>query len=127
MLPFPELSTNPSTIEYIWHKLPWAIPNFFTTLVGLTLTALGILALKRSENRKLLFSFICFCFSFASLGLVLSLRTLLQDQPTLLFWNRVGYFGVILLSPSAAFLTYYLTNQSYRYLIISGLLAMFTL
>ncbi|TGL21194.1 GAF domain-containing protein [Leptospira bourretii] len=127
MIPIPDLSTIPSTIEYFWYKLPWAIPNFFTTFVGLTLTSLGILALKRSENRKLLFSFVCFSFSFASLGFVLSLRTLIQDQPTLLFWNRICYFGVVLLSPAAAFLTYYLTNQKYRYLMISGFLAMLTL
>ncbi|EKJ87791.1 class 3 adenylate cyclase [Leptospira meyeri] len=126
MIPIPELLVNPTTIEYFWHKLPWAIPNFFTTFVGLTLTSLAILALKRSDNRKLLISFICFSFAFASLGFVLSLRTLLQDQPTLLFWNRIGYFGVVLLSPSAAFLTYYLTNQYYRYLIISGFLSFCT-
>ncbi|EMJ90035.1 adenylate/guanylate cyclase domain-containing protein [Leptospira meyeri] len=126
MIPIPELLVNPTTIEYFWHKLPWAIPNFFTTFVGLTLTSLAILALKRSDNRKLLISFICFSFAFASLGLVLSLRTLLQDQPKLLFWNRIGYFGVVLLSPSAAFLTYYLTNQYYRYLIISGFLSFCT-
>ncbi|MCW7487476.1 adenylate/guanylate cyclase domain-containing protein [Leptospira meyeri] len=126
MIPIPELLVNPTTIEYFWHKLPWAIPNFFTTFVGLTLTSLAILALKRSDNRKLLFSFICFSFAFASLGFVLSLRTLLQDQPTLLFWNRIGYFGVVLLSPSAAFLTYYLTNQYYRYLFISGFLSFST-
>ncbi|ABZ93683.1 Hypothetical protein LBF_1160 [Leptospira biflexa serovar Patoc strain 'Patoc 1 (Ames)'] len=125
-LPFPELPIHPTSFEYIWHKLPWAIPNMITMFVGLTLTSLGILALNRSDNRKLLFSFICFSFSFASLGLVLSLRTLVQEQTTLLLWNRIGYFGVVLLSPSAAFLTYYLTNRYYRYLIISGFLSFCT-
>ncbi|MCW7502992.1 adenylate/guanylate cyclase domain-containing protein [Leptospira paudalimensis] len=126
MIPLPELSNHPSTIEYFWHKLPWAVPNFFTMFVGLTLTSLGLIAIKRSDNRKLLISFICFSFSFASLGLVLCIRSLVQDQPTLLYWNRLGYFGVVFLSPAASFLTYYLTNQHYRYLILSGIVSMLT-
>lgn len=83
MLPIPELSIHPTAIEYFWHQLPWAIPNFLTIFVGLALTSLGIIATKRSENRKILFSFICFCFSFASLGFALSIRSLIQDQPSL--------------------------------------------
>ncbi|TGM91772.1 GAF domain-containing protein [Leptospira levettii] len=126
MIPLPELSNHPTAIEYFWYKLPWAVPNFFTMFVGLTLTFLGLIAIKRSDNRKLLFSFICFSFSFASLGLVLCIRSLVQDQPTLLYWNRMGYFGVVLLSPAASFLTFYLTNQRYRFLILTGILSMLT-
>ncbi|MGV3664715.1 MAG: adenylate/guanylate cyclase domain-containing protein [Leptospira bouyouniensis] len=127
MLPIPELSIHPSAIEYFWHKLPWAIPNFLTIFVGLALTSLGIIATKRSENRKILFSFICFCFSIASLGFVSSIRSLIEDQSTILYWNRIGYFGVILMAPSASFLTYYLTNERYKFLIFSGILTMLTL
>ncbi|TGL75953.1 adenylate/guanylate cyclase domain-containing protein [Leptospira jelokensis] len=127
MLPIPELSIHPGAIEYFWHKLPWAIPNFLTIFVGLALTSLGIIATKKSENRKILLSFICFCFSFASLGFVLSIRSLIEDQSTILYWNRIGYFGVILMAPSASFLTYYLTNERYQYLIFSGILTMLTL
>ncbi|TGL19918.1 GAF domain-containing protein [Leptospira yanagawae] len=126
MVSIPELSIHPTAIEYFWHKLPWAIPNFLTIFVGLAIMALGILAIKRTNDRPLLFSFICFAFSFTSLGFVLATRAVLQDQSTILFWNRIGYLGVILLSPSASFLTYYLTKKKYSILKFTGLIALVT-
>lgn len=126
MSPIPELSIHPSAIEYFWYKLPWAVPNLLTVFVGFAITTLGILAIKRTNDRPLLYSFIFFTFSFTSLGFVLAIRTVIQDQNIILFWNRIGYFGVILLSPAASFLTYYLTKKTYRILKFTGLLSTIT-
>lgn len=108
----PELPIQPTTIEYFWYKLPWAIPNLLTIFVGLAITTLGILAIKRTNDRPLLYGFIGFTFSFTALGFVLGVRAAIPDQDSILLWNRIGYFGVILLSPSASFFTYYLTEKN---------------
>lgn len=126
MLSIPELSIHPTAIEYFWYNLPWAVPNFLTIFVGLAITTMGILAIKKTNDRPILYSFIVFAFSFTSLGFVLSTRAVLQDQSNILFWNRIGYVGFIFLSPAASFLTYYLTKRKYRILKITGLIALVT-
>lgn len=126
MIPFPELSTEPTSIEYFWYKLPFAIPGIFTFLVGIVLAGLGVFAIKRSHDRPLLISFILFTLGFGSLGLVLALRSLIQNLDVLLFWNRILYFAVVWLSPGAFLFTYCLTDRAYRGLLVTGILSVFT-
>lgn len=120
MIPFPELPSNPSDIQYFWFKLPFAIPGFLTFIVGLLFSLIGILAIQRTKDRPILFAFIVFSFSFACLGLVLGLRSVLQDLDLLLKWNRILYFGVVWLTPSAFLFTYLVTDRSSRTLLVTS-------
>ncbi len=126
MVPFPELSAQPTPIEYFWYKLPFAVPGIITFFVGIILAGLGIFAVKRTQDRPLLVSFILFTFGFGSLGLVLALRSLIQDLDQLLFWNRLLYFAVVWLSPGAFLFTYFLTDRIYRGLLITGVIGILT-
>lgn len=123
MIPLPSLSQNPAPAEYFWHQLPWAVPSFLTFVVGMSLAAIGILALRRAQNRPLLIAFVLFCSGLGSLGLALSLRSVVLDQELLLFLNRAAYYGVVWLSPGAYMFTYYLTDCRYRSLFFAGILA----
>jgi class 3 adenylate cyclase len=126
MIPLPLPSTNPSAFEYFWHQLPWAIPSMITFVVGMSLAGLGLLAIKRKVDKALLITFVMFSFGFGSLGLALSLRSVIQDIELLLILNRISYFGVVWLSPGAFLFTYYMTDRMYRSLYISGLLGLGT-
>ncbi len=109
---------NPSATEYFWHQLPWAVPGLLSFVVGLSLAGLALLALRRSENRVMLFMFALFCFGFGSLGLLLAFRAIILDRVLLLSLNRVIYFGVVWLSPGAYIFTYHLTERRSRALLI---------
>ncbi len=123
MIPLPTLPDHPGAAEYFWHQLPWAVPSFFTFVVGMSLAAVGLMALRRTENRPLLITFVLFCSGFGSLGLALSFRAVILDTELLLSLNRAAYFGVVWLSPGAYMFTYYLTDRRYRSMLITGLLS----
>lgn len=123
MIPLPSLSSNPSASEYFWHQLPWAVPGLLTFVVGMSLAAVGLVALRRAANRSLLIGFILLCSGFGSLGLALSLRAVILDQELLLLLNRAAYYGVVWLSPGGYIFTYYMTDRKYRWLLIAGILS----
>lgn len=127
MIPLPRLPDQPSAIEYFWHQLPWAVPGLLTFIVCLGLAGAGVLAIRRSQNRALLITFILFCTGFGSLGLVLASRALILDRELLVSFNQAVYFFVVWLSPGAYFFTYYLTNRAYRSLLAAGIIALGTL
>lgn len=126
MIPLPLTSPDPYAFEYFWYQLPWAIPSIFTFVVGMSLAGLGLFAIKRTEDRALLITFILFSFGFGSLGLALSLRSVIKDLDLLLLLNRITYFGVVWLSPGSYLFGYFLTDKLYRSLLISGVIGLVT-
>ena len=126
MIPLPSPSPLPSAIEFFWNQLPWVIPSLFTFVVGMTLAGLGLLAIRRMEDKALIIAFVMCCFGFGSLGLTLSLRSVIQDIDLLLTLNRICYFGVVWLSPGAFLFTYYMTDRQYRSLFLVGLIGLAT-
>ncbi|TGL57851.1 guanylate cyclase [Leptospira ognonensis] len=126
MIPFPLPSPNPGGFDFFWQQLPWAIPSIFTFVVGMSLAFLGLFAIKRTEDRALLITYIMFCFGFGSLGMALSLRSVVNDLDLLLLLNRISYFGVVWLSPGAYLFAYYMTGRLYRSLLFAGILGLST-
>ena len=112
-IPWPPLPLFPTRWEYFWHHLPWAVPGFLTFVVGLVLCALAIYAARDRENRPLRLSFAMVALGFGFLGLVLALRAVIMDRPSLLFWDTVLYAPVLLLGPGSAHLLYYITGRRY--------------
>ena len=104
---------SPTRWEYFWHHLPWAVPGFLTFAVGLILFTMAIYAARDAENRPLRLSFALLALGYGCLGLVLALRAVIMDRPSLLFWDTILYAPVLLLGPGSAHLLYYITGRRY--------------
>ena len=93
MLPLPPLSDHPGAVEYFWYQLPWAVPGMLTFTVGLSLSVIGLLSLRRNENRPLLVTFSLFCFGIGILGLLLAFRAIVLNLDILHCyrdWKQIG-------------------------------------
>ncbi|HMY44705.1 MAG TPA: adenylate/guanylate cyclase domain-containing protein, partial [Leptospiraceae bacterium] len=94
-----------------------------TFTVGLSLSVIGLLSLRRNENRPLLVTFSLFCFGIGILGLLLAFRAIVLNLDILLLLNRALYFGVVCLSPGAYMFAYFLTAKRYKPLLVMGIFA----
>lgn len=117
MLTLTERMMTNQSWEYFWSMLPWAIPSFFTFLIGLGFVGIGFFALNQFRDKTQLISFMVFCFGYASYGLLLASRSLIINKEILLLWNRIGYLGFSFIVPSAALLSYTIMNRKYKILL----------
>ncbi|MFO1524842.1 MAG: adenylate/guanylate cyclase domain-containing protein [Turneriella sp.] len=99
---------------YFWDMLPYAVPGLLTFVVGMVL---GIISLVRATRRERFGYYVSFgvtCIAFGALGLVISLRALIQDTTTLLRWNTYIYPFVVLLSPASTHLINYILDKKFQ-------------
>lgn len=112
-----ELKLSSQAWTYFWYKLPWAIPSLFTFIISLSFVGIGFFAFKRFQDKTKLISFMVFCFGYASYGLLLSSRSLIEDKEILLFWNRITYLGFAWIVPAASLLSYTFMQRRFKILL----------
>lgn len=98
---------------YFWDMLPYAVPGLLTFVVGMVLGTISLVRATRRERVGYYVSFGVTCIAFASLGLVISLRALIEDTRMLQQWNTYIYPFVVLLSPASTHLIHYILDGKF--------------
>ncbi|WP_167882392.1 adenylate/guanylate cyclase domain-containing protein [Leptospira sarikeiensis] len=110
---WPLIPSNPSEIQYFWYQLPYAIPGLLTFVVGLLLFISGVARAGRPGPKGLFLSFAIACLSFGTLGLLLGLRAIIQDEKLLLLLNTAVYPIVLLFTPMSGHFLHRILEKKY--------------
>lgn len=123
----PELGSAPGFSEYFWYNLPYALPGFFTFLIGIFLSLLCLVAaFKNKGDRKIFLLFSSGAFlNYSSLMLVLALRAVILDKQLLLSLQYWIYPLVTPLLASTSFKVYYFREKKDKLMYWSGIVSIF--
>ena len=129
-VPLPQMHGQLNAEEYLLFQMPYALPGIATFIVGIVVAGLSAFAGLKSDNptrKYMLYWWSVALVGFGTLGIILSIRSVVLDHKLILELHNYLYPFFLLISPGVPFFTYYWTDKKNKSLKYLGFIALFAL